>query len=156
LIDDCLAPPEGFAWSYEAIKRDIYEQNAVCNATFALENRGQDRLSAVVAIAWDNTLIQDSLWEDHKPAPGGQWTRRANETHLKESSSTRATRLLLVCDEPRCEWLLEEGQAHHGLSHRDEPFALGRSAAFGSNDTPDAVTRGHYSPSPPSTLRPSP
>ena len=104
-VEDCLAPSEGFAWSYENVDRDIDGPNMICSADFTLKNLGREGLSVVVHVAWDNTVQQSQFWQVHPLAPFEVWTEHANETHLAQDSYMRVTHLLAVRVVPECWWL---------------------------------------------------
>jgi len=104
-LDDCLAPPEDFAWSYENIDRKVDGPSIICNATFTLENLGQEALSAVLHIAWDDTAEQSQFWEVEPLRLGQSWTEHVNESHLIQNAYLRVTHLLVVRDVPEC-WRL--------------------------------------------------
>ena len=104
-VDECLAPPEAYTWSYENVDRKVDGANMICNATFTLKNIGREGLSAIVHVAWDNTVQQSQFWEVHPLTPSDVWTEHANETHLAQYSFMRVTHLLVVRDVPECWWL---------------------------------------------------
>jgi len=104
-VEECLPPPEAYAFSYESIDRKVDGPNASCNATFALKNLGPEPLSAVVHIARDNSVEQLQFWEVKPLGRGESWTEHVNESHLIQNAYLRVTHLLVVRDVPECWWL---------------------------------------------------
>jgi hypothetical protein len=104
-VEECLPPPEAYAFSYESIDRKVGGPNVICNATFTLKNLGQESLSAVVHIAWDNRVEQSQFWEVKPLGRGESWTEHVNESHLVQNAYLRVTHMLVVRDVPECWWL---------------------------------------------------
>jgi hypothetical protein len=104
-IDECLAGSEAYAFSYESIDREVDGTNAICNAEVTLRNLGREPLSAVVHIAWDNTVEQSQFWEVKVLGGGESWTEHVNESHLMQNAYLRVTHMLVVRDGPECWWL---------------------------------------------------
>lgn len=104
-VEECLAPPEAYAFANENLDVKVDDPNAICNATFTLKNLGQEPLSAVVHIAWDNTVEQSQFWEVKPLGRGVSWTEHVNESHLIQNAYLRVTHMLVVRDVPECWWL---------------------------------------------------
>jgi hypothetical protein len=109
-VEECLAPREEYAFSYENLEVKVDGPNAICNADFILHNLGQKSFSAIVHIAWDTTVEQSQFWEVKPLVSTGPWIEHVNETHLIQNSYLRVTHLLVVRDAPECWWLASPAQ----------------------------------------------